>query len=441
MDLAIKITNLYKEYRLGIVGTGTLYKDLQSFWAKIRNKEDPNSLIGVASNKILNKKKFLALNNINLEIKKGDVIGIIGRNGAGKSTLLKIISRITAPTSGSICYNGKLASLLEVGTGFHNELTGRENIYLNGAINGMSKIEVDAKLKQIIDFAGVEKFIDTPVKRYSSGMFVRLGFAVAAHLDPDILIVDEVLAVGDAEFRSKAIKKMEEQSKIAGRTVLFVSHNLESIKELCNKTILMADGKIIDFGKTEKIINSYLELSKNIDNHYSKERIWEKKSKPGNNIILLNSISTKDKNKVLKEQFDITEDVHIEINYQVLQESHPIAFSFVLSNNQNTIFASLDNHITQKWSEQPNHEKGNFITTCKIPGNLLNDGIHDVNLSCYSPPLNPDANPHFKILESISFQILDNFDLNSARGSFPYSWTTLPTVRPKLLWKKDKITL
>mgnify|MGYP001159502950 CR=1 FL=1 len=231
MNNVIKIENLYKEYRLGVIGHGTLYRDLQSFWANIRGRDDPNSIIGNENIGINHKRNILALKNINLEVQKGEVLGIIGQNGAGKSTLLKILSRITSPTKGIIKIKGNVASLLEVGTGFHTELTGRENIYLNGAINGMNKKEIDKKLDEIVDFAGVEKFLDTPVKRYSSGMIVRLGFAVSAYIEPDILIVDEVLAVGDASFQKKAINKMKDVSSNHGRTVLFVSHNMNSIRK------------------------------------------------------------------------------------------------------------------------------------------------------------------------------------------------------------------
>ena len=210
MDKVIEIQGLYKEYKLGVIGRGTLYRDVQSWWAKLRNKEDPNTIIGRESDSLVNKKNILALENINFYINKGEVLGIIGANGAGKSTLLKVLSRITSPSKGQIKVKGRIASLLEVGTGFHGELTGKENIYLNGAINGMTKKEISKKLSEIINFAGVERFIDTPVKRYSSGMVVRLGFAVAAYLDPDILIVDEVLAVGDATFQKKQLIKWKQ---------------------------------------------------------------------------------------------------------------------------------------------------------------------------------------------------------------------------------------
>mgnify|MGYP001182687682 CR=1 FL=1 len=260
MSAVIKFQNIFKEYRLGVIGHGTLYRDLQSFIAKIKGKDDPNSIIGL-ENLENSKKNILALNNINLDINSGEVLGVIGHNGAGKSTLLKVLSRITSPSKGSIKVKGRMASLLEVGTGFHPELTGRENIYLNGAINGLNRNEVSKKLDEIVDFANIERFLDTPVKRYSSGMHVRLGFAVAAHIDPDIFIVDEVLAVGDASFKQKAMDKMENVSKGHGRTVIFVSHNMNSIKSLCSRAILLEEGKIIFDDKPSKTINEYMRRS------------------------------------------------------------------------------------------------------------------------------------------------------------------------------------
>ena len=438
MSVAIRITDLYKEYRLGVIGSGTLYRDLQSWVANIQGKEDPNSLIGQSS-EIVKKEKILALNNINLDIKKGEVLGIIGMNGAGKSTLLKVLSKVTAPTKGSIKYKGHIASLLEVGTGFHPELTGRENIYLNGAINGMQQREMTKKIDEIVDFAGVEKFLDTPVKRYSSGMFVRLGFAVAAHLDPDILIVDEVLAVGDAAFRAKALGKMKEKSKGEGRTVLFVSHNMESIKTLCSRTILMSNGSVVGDGSAEEIVNKYLSFSQQKVEEFAGERVWEQDSLPGNKHIKLKSIRTKNNNNSIMNEFDVTEDIIIDFEYIVTSEDLPIGFSMLLSNNQNTIFSSFDNHIQHDWSNQPLHEKGHFVNSCYIPGNMLNEGVHSINLWCYSPPLNPNSAPHIKLLETLSFRVVDNYFGDSARGSFPYSWTALPTTRPKLKWRKIKV--
>ena len=255
-DIAIKVENLSKYYKLGVINNGTLFRDIQSWWARVRGKEDPHAKIGSKYDPTA--EGFWALKGLNFEIKKGDRVGIIGHNGAGKSTLLKLLSQITSPTEGSIKINGKIASLLEVGTGFHPEMTGRENIYMNGAILGMSHDEIDKKVNDIIEFSEIGEHIDTPVKRYSSGMYVRLAFAVAAHLDSDILIADEVLAVGDAAFQKKALGKMNELSAGEGRTVLFVSHNMAQVKNLCNKGIVLEKGRVIKSGEIEECIQSYL---------------------------------------------------------------------------------------------------------------------------------------------------------------------------------------
>ncbi len=254
-DTIIKIEDVSKQYRLGLIGGGTLQGDLQSWWAKIRGKEDPNSKIG--SKTYAKNEKFLALDGINLEVKRGERVGIIGHNGAGKSTLLKLLSRVTAPTTGKICLDGRISSMLEVGTGFHGELTGRENIYLNGAILGMSREEVTAKIDKIIEFSECGQFIDTPVKRYSSGMYVKLAFSVAAHLDSEILIMDEVLAVGDMAFQQKCIDKMSEVSRSEGRTILYVSHNMATIRKLCDRCVVLEHGKLIYDGDVEEAIDYY----------------------------------------------------------------------------------------------------------------------------------------------------------------------------------------
>lgn len=257
-DIVINVENISKQYRLGVVGTGTISHDLNRWWARIRGKEDPNLKVGEINDRAHkgDSEYVWALKDINFEVKRGEVLGIIGQNGAGKSTLLKILSRVTAPTTGCIRVKGRIASLLEVGTGFHPELTGRENIYLNGAINGMTKAEVTSKLDEIVEFSGCERYIDTPVKRYSSGMTVRLGFAVAAHLDPEILIVDEVLAVGDAEFQKKCIGKMQDVAS-HGRTVLFVSHNMGAVSNLCSRGLLLKNGNVEQVGETADIIDLY----------------------------------------------------------------------------------------------------------------------------------------------------------------------------------------
>lgn len=255
-ELAIKIEHVSKQYRLGAIGGGTLKGDLQSWWARVRGKEDPNSKIGGSQNTRLGE-RFLALDDINLEVKKGEALGIIGHNGAGKSTLLKLLSRVTAPTEGRILINGRIASMLEVGTGFHPELTGRENVYMNGAILGMTKAEIEKKFDEIVAFAEMEKFIDTPVKRYSSGMYVKLAFAVAAHLDSEIMVMDEVLAVGDMKFQQKCLGRMGDAANEEGRTVLYVSHNMSTIRRLCNRCIVLDHGKMIYDGDVETAIGIY----------------------------------------------------------------------------------------------------------------------------------------------------------------------------------------
>ena len=270
-QLAIKAENISKQYRLGEVGTGTISHDLNRFWHKIRGNEDPYLKIGESNDRTSkgDSDYVWSLRDINFEIEQGDAVGIIGRNGAGKSTLLKLLSKVTKPTTGSFKVNGRIASLLEVGTGFNPEMTGRENIYLNGAILGMRRAEITRKFDEIVDFAGVERYIDTPVKRYSSGMYVRLAFAVAAHLESEILIVDEVLAVGDAEFQKKCLGKMGDVSKGEGRTVLFVSHNMGAIKSLCNKGILLANGQLQLSGNIDDVVEKYRILGDEVSNVYT----------------------------------------------------------------------------------------------------------------------------------------------------------------------------
>ena len=267
MRTVIKLENIYKQYRLGEVGTGTISRDINAWLAKVRGKENPNLKVDVKARINSSGEIHNALSDISFEVKQGDVLGIIGKNGAGKSTMLKILSRVTTPTSGTFKAKGRIASLLEVGTGFHPELTGRDNIYLNGAILGMRKNEIKSKFDEIVDFSGVEKFIDTPVKRYSSGMYVRLAFAVAAHLEPEILVVDEVLAVGDIAFQNKCMGKMSEVSK-HGRTILFVSHNMAAVQKLCRTGILLIDGKLNYSGDSAKVIEEYFKTSFSSQSHY-----------------------------------------------------------------------------------------------------------------------------------------------------------------------------
>lgn len=282
-NCVIKTEHLSKEYRLGAIGSGTLRRDLQSWYAKRRGREDPNSIIGRPEYE--KGDTFLALNDVNIEVKRGERVGIIGVNGAGKSTLLKLLSRVTSPSDGDFAYRGRIASMLEVGTGFHAELTGRENIYLNGAILGMNRAEVSKKIDQIIEFSECEKFIDTPVKRYSSGMFVKLAFSVAAHLDAEIMIMDEVLAVGDMRFQKKCLKKMRQLAEEEDRTVLYVSHNMGTIQELCNRCIVLDHGKVIFDGEVDEAIKCY--LGGENDEFYSVE-YTDNKFKDNVNVKTLN---------------------------------------------------------------------------------------------------------------------------------------------------------
>lgn len=273
----INVENISKQYRLGEVGTGSLQQDLNRWWHKLRGKDDPYLQVGDTNDRSTRSSSdyVWALRNISFEVQPGEVLGIIGRNGAGKSTLLKILSRITEPTTGRIAMQGRVASLLEVGTGFHPDLTGRENIYLNGAILGMTKKEITRKFDEIVDFAGVERYIDTPVKRYSSGMHVRLGFSVAAHLEPEILIVDEVLAVGDADFQKKCLAKLKDVSTNVGRTVLFVSHNMLAIKNLCTRAVVLNNGEMIFDGTPDAGIDNYF-----LTEEHLLHQVWKEESQP-----------------------------------------------------------------------------------------------------------------------------------------------------------------
>jgi len=433
MSTVIKIENLYKEYRLGVIGHGTLYRDLQSWWAKLKGKEDPNTLIG-RSNYIRNKEEqILALDDINLEIKNGEALGIIGANGAGKSTLLKILSQVTAPTKGCIKIRGRIASLLEVGTGFHPELTGRENIYLNGVINGMNNTEVSRKLDEIVDFAGVEQFLDTPVKRYSSGMHVRLGFAVSAHLDQEILVVDEVLAVGDATFQKKAIRKMKDVSKSGGRTVLFVSHNMESIKSLCTRSVLLEEGRIINDGLTFDVIESYLHLADEDVHKYSGKRTWEFDSAPGNDSAKLIGIYIKNEKGEICSEFDVTEPVQIEVFYKVLTEGEHLTIGLQFHNSKGVwLFFVPDDYVRRPWGRQNFKEVGLYKATFLIPGNLFNTGVIFLDVGAFYPPMqSTPTNTPFDEHHVICFNISDSYHAESARGSFPYSWGD-SAIRPKI---------
>jgi len=344
-EKVIKISNLGKQYKLGTVGTGTLSHDLNRWWAKIRGKADPYLTVGEENDRTSTKTDgyVWALKDVSFELNRGDILGVIGRNGAGKSTLLKLLSRITAPTEGEIKYKGRVASLLEVGTGFHPELTGLENIYLNGSILGMTKKEITAKLDEIIEFSGCSAYIDTPVKRYSSGMLVRLGFSVAAHLEPDILVVDEVLAVGDLEFQNKCIGKMSEVSK-TGRTVIFVSHNMQAVGKLCTKGIYLKNGKLESSGTIEDVLEDYI-TSIGTDNYHYKNT--SKKFIDG--AILEAKIIDENENE--KGEIPVGEKWGVQIKFQLEKDFKHIIIAVGLS-------GTLDENINTTWSSPSDLKAG-----------------------------------------------------------------------------------
>nr|WP_315149688.1 polysaccharide ABC transporter ATP-binding protein [uncultured Flavobacterium sp.] len=365
-DIILKAENISKQYRLGQVGTGTLSHDLNRWWHQVRGKEDPYLKIGDTNDRSTKGTSdyVWALQDINFEVERGEVLGIIGKNGAGKSTLLKILSKVTAPTTGSIKCGGRIASLLEVGTGFNGEMTGRENIFLNGAILGMTKKEIASKLDEIIEFSGCERYIDTPVKLYSSGMTVRLAFAVAAFLEPEILVIDEVLAVGDAEFQKKAIGKMQDISKQGGRTVLFVSHNLLAVKSLCKTGILMEHGKIIKNGGINEVVDFYLSKSNEL---ITSSVSIESES----NGFCLHSISVS--NNGIDGNFDIEEDLVFDINITSNRIIETININIFLNTIEGTtIFATCSPARFQ--------EIGRYSYQCIIPKNTLNDIFYAVDL-------------------------------------------------------------
>lgn len=344
----IKVENISKAYQIGQIGTGTLSKDVDRFWkTKILGKEDPFLKIGETNDRSIKGDSNIvwSLKDINFEVNQGDAVGIIGKNGAGKSTLLKLLSRVTSPTTGEIKVKGRIASLLEVGTGFHPELSGRENIYLNGAILGMRKKEITRKLDEIIDFSGVERYIDTPVKRYSSGMYVRLAFAVAAHLESEILIVDEVLAVGDAEFQKKCLGKMGDISKGEGRTVLFVSHNMAAVKTLCTKGIVLENGKLIYSDITDKCIEYYSSLSINSNGNIQKHKKLSDKLE-----IITTKIFYKGTILVQGQSIDLGDALEFYIKIKVNESINDMSVAFDICNSS----MELISHIT-------NEDDGLFI--------------------------------------------------------------------------------
>ena len=413
-NLAISVRNLSKSYTIA--------------HNQVRHSTASEALIHYVRTlgKIANKETFWALKDLSFDIQKGDVVGIIGRNGAGKSTLLKILSQITEPTQGEIRLYGRVGSLLEVGTGFHPELTGRENIFLNGAILGMKKSEIARQFDAIVDFAEVEKFLDTPVKRYSSGMYVRLAFAVAAHLNPEILIVDEVLAVGDAEFQKKCLGKME-QIGDSGRTVIFVSHNMSTVLRLCKTVILMDRGQILRMGSGEEVTRAYLTMGS--DKGISSERIWENAARaPGNEVARLRAARVRNAAGEISETMKIEEPVSIEIEYEYLGGNLDCVAAFHVVNEMGVVlFASGDfnNEIWRTTERRP----GLVRSTCQIPAHFFAEGQFSVLVAVCS--YNPDR-VHALESDALAFMVVDQTEGSGARGDAVSAWPGV--VRPMLEW-------
>jgi len=338
----ISVEHLSKQYELGVIGTGTISRDLNRWWARVRKQPDPYTRIGQKDAFARIGESILALEDVSFTVQQGEALGIIGRNGAGKSTLLKILSRVTAPTSGVIKVRGRIGSLLEVGTGFHPELTGRENVYLNGAILGMKKAEVARKFDEIVDFSGVERFIDTPVKRYSSGMYVRLAFAVAAHLDPEILIVDEVLAVGDAEFQKKCLGKMSDVAG-EGRTVLFVSHNMAAVQQLCQNAFLIKNGRIESKGLSSDVVSQYLNAYSNQD---SNPFVFDNPDRSGSGTIRLVGGRVLDNNGVEISSIVAGQDISLEFDYQNTGEIEAARVTLTIFNQAGVAVTNATTSLT-----------------------------------------------------------------------------------------------
>ncbi|NGM63435.1 ATP-binding cassette domain-containing protein [Sphingobacterium sp. SGG-5] len=409
-DIILKAENVSKQYRLGKVGTGTLSHDLNRLWHRMRGKEDPYLKIGEVNDRAQKGSSdyVWALKDVNFEIQQGDAVGIIGRNGAGKSTLLKLLSRVTKPTTGSIRYKGRIASLLEVGTGFHPEMTGRENIYLNGAILGMTRKEINRKFDEIVDFSGVERYIDTPVKRYSSGMYVRLAFAVAAHLESEILIVDEVLAVGDAEFQKKCLGKMGDVSKGEGRTVLFVSHNMAAVKTLCNQGVLMRNGTIASQGNIQKVLDRYVSSDSKSINVFT---YIEDKAKEVQ-IIGVRMVS---KDGVVNKEFAHDEQIKFEI--KILCRKY--------QNQMRVNVAILDCYDNVLFINRFNLKEGlnEFIAT--LNGSVLIAGVYKLSVAVDVPNIGLfdfiDGGVRFEIVDT-GDQIRINGDTNNGIIVSPLIW-------------------
>ena len=414
MAVAIEVQGLSKKYRLGEyhAAYGTLRETLVHATKRFTGQEHDRP-----------RSEVWALRDVSFEVPEGQVLGVIGRNGAGKSTLLKILTRIATPTSGRAEIRGRVGSLLEVGTGFNQELTGRENIYLNGAILGMKRKEIESRFDDIVEFSGVEKFIDTPVKRYSSGMYVRLAFAVAAHLEPEILFVDEVLSVGDAEFQRRCLGRMEELAN-TGRTVVFVSHQLPSVAQLCDRAIWIDHGRLVGDGDAADMIATYLHQTRTSGT----ERVWTAETAPGNDLARIREIRALAHEGMPPGVVDVRRPIGIEIVFDVLRDGKPVFPKLKLIDREGVIaFNAID--TDERWSRPS--PPGEYVATAWIPGNLLNEGEASVEVAICSLDF-PKLEHHAAVYEAVSFEVLDKGEGDSARGQFSGQWRGV--VRPMLEW-------
>ncbi|MFL5950825.1 MAG: ABC transporter ATP-binding protein [Gaiellaceae bacterium] len=418
MATAIKAEGLSKQYRIGQFrpAYGTLRDSIVNSVRRARSGHlhDPP-------------REIWALRDISFEARQGEVLGIIGANGAGKSTLLKILTKITYPTEGRAEIRGRVGSLLEVGTGFHPELTGRENIYLNGAILGMKRQEINRKLDAIVEFSGIPKFMDTPVKRYSSGMFVRLAFSVAAHFEPDIMVVDEVLAVGDADFQRRSIGRMESLGD-SGRTVLFVSHNLHAVLQLCDRALLLQDGEIVREGSTHDVIAYYEEQTVGSGSRV----VWDGDDAPGNDVVRLQSVRVVDEDGSPAATVDVRHQVGIEIGFRVLRDGPPVVPKIkVLDQHGAICFNALD--TDPRWNDTM--RPGEYLATAWIPPNLLNEGRHSIDVDVVTLAT-PKLIPHASAYKIVAFHVYDPAEGDSARGLF--GGELRGVVRPLLEWTYEE---
>jgi homopolymeric O-antigen transport system ATP-binding protein len=419
-DVAIRADDLAKRYRIG---------EFQASYGTLRD-----SLVGAVKrvgrrhHHKRHHEEIWALDGVSFELEEGEVLGLIGGNGAGKSTLLRILTRITSPTRGEAEIRGRVGSLLEVGTGFHPELTGRENVYLNGAILGMKRREISAKLDEIVEFAGVERFMDTPVKRFSSGMYVRLAFSVAAHLEPEILLVDEVLAVGDAEFQRRCLGRMESLGE-SGRTVIFVSHNMQTVAQLCDRAILLERGQVVLDGDSSEVVARYLQSGLGSGS----SRVWpDDASAPGDDLVRLRAARVVGEDGEPLDAVDVRRPVGIQIAFRVLRRGVPVMPKFKLIDKRGDVaFNAFD--TAPRWQEPS--ATGEYVATAWIPGNLLNEGLYSADIAVCSIAA-PKLHHHFQERSAVAFHVQDPGDGDSARGVFTGQWRGV--MRPLLRWSVEE---